>query len=468
MARFEELDRLKIPLEDIILATNNFAKHNFIGMGGFGRVYKGQLLRYNSSGEPISTTIAVKRLAEGSTGQGVREFRKEIIMLARYKHTNLVSLVGFSDESGEKIIAYKYEVNGSLDRHLASKDLTCDQRLQICLGAARGLEYLHDSVGIGHRVLHRDIKSANILLDENWEAKISDLGLSTTGPKNLDFSFLASLTCGTLGYVDPQYVKTGVLSKESDVYSLGVVIFEVLCGRLAVNSQYHDERRFLSNLVRRHYEEGKIEEIIMTDVREQMNNPYSLQMISRVAYECLNDRQDQRPSIRRLVQELKSSLEFKNGSSSPTTLYGSSTGGSPWSYLLDNNLKLRKLTIDHKDWIFSIAFTIEDLTSTSGSFISCCEGGAGGPSDGQISEISFDADEEIIQISGTVGVITGNHPDVVIISSLCIVTNKRRHGSFGKETGTSFSVPFDAGSFAGFYGRSGFYLDGLGFYSRRS
>ncbi|KAK9061181.1 hypothetical protein SSX86_018361 [Deinandra increscens subsp. villosa] len=456
MAEIQQLQHLKIPLEDIVVATNNFAEDTLIGKGGFGRVYKGQLPR---SGES-SITVAIKRLDETMTGQGMREFGMEILLLASYKHTNLVSLVGFSDEGAEKILVYKYELNGSLDKLLDSPDLTWERRLRICLGAARGLEYLHAGVGTSHRVIHRDIKSSNILLDFKWEAKISDFGLSKIGPMNQELTFLFSNASGTSGYIDPEYQNTGVLSKESDVYSFGVVMFEVLCGRLATIVRFHDERRFLSSFVKRHYREGGSNEIIMGVLRDQIK-PYSLQTFSRVAYWCLNETRNQRPWMKMVVQELQSSFEYQIGS--PTRLWGSNTGGHPWSLLLDNNnLKLRKIEIDHKGWIFSLGFTVEDL---NGSSISSHYGGNGGPSGDQPSEISFDEDEEITEILGTVGETPGRVV-YTIISSLCIVTNKRRHERFGRETGTNFSISWDIGSFAGFYGRAGFYLDGLGFYSK--
>ncbi|PWA93210.1 jacalin-like lectin domain-containing protein [Artemisia annua] len=139
-------------------------------------------------------------------------------------------------------------------------------------------------------------------------------------------------------------------------------------------------------------------------------------------------------------------------------IWGSSTGGNPWSLLLDNNQKLRKIKIDHKDWIYSIIFTTQDFSGLLQS--SKQHGGASSYRGGKISEINFDVDEKLIGINGTVGVTTGCHEGFKVISSLFFFTNKKTDGAFGKPTGTSFSVPWDAGSFAGFYGRGGLYIDG--------
>ncbi|PWA82584.1 jacalin-like lectin domain-containing protein [Artemisia annua] len=202
--------------------------------------------------------VAVKQL-DVTRGQGQHEFLMKISMLARYKHENLVSLVGFCDEDNEKIIVYE-----------------------------------HEWCGEGHRVLHRDIKSSNVLLNENWEAKISDFGLSIIGPTNQEFTFLVTNACGTHGYIDPLYATTDVLTKESDVYSFCVVLFEVLCGRLA----------------KPHYKEGKLDEIIAPNLLKQMK-PYSLPTFSRIAYQCLKKDRKERPTMGLIVKELQNSLELQ-------------------------------------------------------------------------------------------------------------------------------------------------------------
>ncbi|KAL4577209.1 hypothetical protein LXL04_013314 [Taraxacum kok-saghyz] len=290
-------------LEAIKAATNNFAEENCIGRGGFGKVYKGELV--HSKGRSL---VAFKRL-DPRFGQGNPEFWKEISMLSLYKHENIVSLLGFCDESDEKILVYEYASRRSLDMYLNNKDLSWIQRLKICIGAARGLAFLHNPSGTQQRVLHRDIKSSNILLDENWNAKISDMGLSKFGPANQIYTFLVSNTVGTIGYIDPVYVETGLLTKESDVYSLGVVLFEVLCGRLCICNM-DGNHQSLIGLVWRYYAQNKISEIIFESIKDEINRE-SLHMFTTIAYQCLKRDVEERPLMADVVKKLEKVLEHE-------------------------------------------------------------------------------------------------------------------------------------------------------------
>ncbi|GJY18446.1 serine-threonine/tyrosine-protein kinase catalytic domain-containing protein [Tanacetum coccineum] len=226
----KERHHLKIPFEEIKIATNNF--EDCIRKGGYGWVYKGQLL---VSG--VISTVAVKRLNE-TLGQRLKEFLTEIDLLSGQHHPNVISLLGYCDDGKEKIIVYEYAERGSLDKYLRrsgitnSTSLTWLERLKICVDAARGLDHLHNHAGEHQTIIHSDIKSANILLDENWVAKISDLGLSRLSLAGLDRSVVISYACGTPGYCEPEYIYNGGVKKESDVYSFGMVLFEAICGRL--------------------------------------------------------------------------------------------------------------------------------------------------------------------------------------------------------------------------------------------
>lgn len=243
-------------------------------------------------------------------------------MLSLYRHENIVSLLGFCDESNEKILVYEYASRKSLDSYLDKDDLTWIRRLKICIGAARGLAYLHNPGETQQRVLHRDIKSANILLDENWNAKISDLGLSKFGPANQQYTFLVSNVVGTLGYCDPLYIETGLLTKESDVYSFGVVLFEVLCGRLCINDK-NGIHQSLTSLVRQYYPKNKINDLIFGNIKDGMN-PKSLETFITIAYQCLKRDSEERPLMSDVVSTLEKALEYQSGISS--TMVTTETG----------------------------------------------------------------------------------------------------------------------------------------------
>ncbi|KAJ9568536.1 hypothetical protein OSB04_004502 [Centaurea solstitialis] len=292
---------LKISLKEILVATNTFAEANIIARSGFGKVYRGQSAQHG--------LVAIKQL-DRIHGQGDREFTMEIALLSICKHENIASLVGFCDENGEKILVYRYERNGSLDRHLRSKNLTWKHRLRICLGVAFGLKYLHDDIGPHHRVIHRDMKSANILLDENWKPKISDFGLSKIALANVPLSALVSNPCGTLGYVDPQYVEHSTLTQKSDVYSFGVVLFEVLFGRKVTVDENPDENHFSVKMARNHYEEKTLHEMIDADFRSQMKSP-SLSTFSSIAYECLKEHGEERPKMIQVIEKLVKALNYQ-------------------------------------------------------------------------------------------------------------------------------------------------------------
>ncbi|CAH1427342.1 unnamed protein product [Lactuca virosa] len=302
-AILKEFQHLKIQLEAIKSATGNFDNSNLIGKGGFGKVYEGVLS--DSYGEVM---VAFKRL-DRNYGQGDPEFWKEILILSCYTHENLISLLGFCNEDGEKILVYDRAFRGSLDRHLSATNLTWRQRLKICLGAATGLCYLHDPKGTQQRVLHRDIKSSNILLDENWNAKVSDMGLSKLGPANQQHTILVSNVVGTLGYIDPVYMETGILTKESDVYSFGVILFEVLCGRLCFEYK-NGHFQSLVGMWKKSYKQKRLNKIIFKDLKQQMDQR-SLETFSDIAYQCLQKSRKRRPMISHVVEKLEIALRFQ-------------------------------------------------------------------------------------------------------------------------------------------------------------
>lgn len=229
-------------------------------------------------------------------------------MLSKYKHENLISLLHFSIEGAEKVLVYEYAPRGSLDHHLSDPTLTWNQRLHICIGAARALEYLHNPRKTKQRVLHRDIKSSNILLDDNWTAKISDFGLSKIAPANQRQTYLLSNPVGTLGYGDPSYLELGFLSKESDVYSFGVVLFEVMCGRLCC--EYHNDQpvRILVPKWRKCYDDKKLDDIIFQDLKGERASK-SLTTVAAIARRCINRDRKDRPKMHEILEGLTAALE---------------------------------------------------------------------------------------------------------------------------------------------------------------
>ncbi|KAL7600821.1 hypothetical protein Lser_V15G22909 [Lactuca serriola] len=304
MEAFLEFQHLKqFSLEDIKSITGDFDNKNVIGEGGFGKVYQGVIS--DSNGKIMA---AFKRLSS-NCGQGNPEFLKEIFMLSRYTHENLISLLGFCDEKGEKILVYEHASHGSLDSHLSSTTLKWTQRLKICLGAARGLCYLHDPMDTQERVIHRDIKSSNILIDESWNAKVSDMGLSKIGPANQQNTFLATNVVGTFWYVDPMYMETSILTKESDVYSFGLVLFEVLCGRQCFENNYGNFRSLVRKW-KKNYKEKKLDEIIFPEPKQHLN-PRSLEIFSDIAYRCLNKNRAERPNMSEVMEKLEIAFEMQ-------------------------------------------------------------------------------------------------------------------------------------------------------------
>ncbi|XP_024958935.1 probable serine/threonine-protein kinase At1g01540 [Cynara cardunculus var. scolymus] len=198
---------------EIQQATNDFDESLVIGHGGFGKVYKGNIV----NGSDI-VVAAIKRY-DTMSYQGAAEFRTEVRMLSRLRHNNIVSLIGYCNYENEMNLVYEYMPNGALHDHLhiLGTPLSWLQRLKICIGVARGLQYLHTGEGIKGGVMHRDVKSSNILLQESWEAKITDFGLSKVDPTNQSKPYLSTSVKGTFGYMDPDYYNNGRLTRKSDV-----------------------------------------------------------------------------------------------------------------------------------------------------------------------------------------------------------------------------------------------------------
>ncbi|KAE9596610.1 putative protein kinase RLK-Pelle-PERK-1 family [Lupinus albus] len=211
--------------EELAAATNGFNNQNLIGQGGFGYVHKGVL--------PNGKEVAVKSLKAGS-GQGEREFQAEIDIISRVHHRHLVSLVGYCISGGQRMLVYEFIPNNTLEYHLHGKGVqTMDwpTRMRIAIGSAKGLAYLHEDCH--PRIIHRDIKAANVLIDDSFEAKVADFGLAKLTSDNN--THVSTRVMGTFGYLAPEYASSGKLTEKSDVFSFGVMLLELISGKRPVD-----------------------------------------------------------------------------------------------------------------------------------------------------------------------------------------------------------------------------------------
>ncbi|XP_071688475.1 putative receptor-like protein kinase At5g39000 [Rutidosis leptorrhynchoides] len=304
-------DDPRISLEDIAKATQNFHDDNCIGKGGFGNVYIGKVSKVDGF-----DTIVAKRL-DTRGGQGEKQFRNELQILFNYKHENIIRLLGYCDEKGAKVIVYEYASRGSLDRYLNDTHLTWMKRLNICLDVATALDFLHGGVTTQSTVIHRDIKTENVLLNDEWKAKLADYGLSLISVINKETDYIIDHACGTEGYVDPLYRKSGFLTMESDIYSFGVVLFEILCGRSTFWFRKH-EGQFLPSFIKQRFEEGKHNEVVFEAIRAQIVLK-ALSSFQTIADRCLNDDRENRPTAKEVMEQLKKTLELQENESSVGT-----------------------------------------------------------------------------------------------------------------------------------------------------
>lgn len=292
--------------------TNNFAEANTIGSGGYGQVYQGAL--------PTGELVAIKRAGKESM-QGAVEFKTEIELLSRVHHKNLVSLVGFCYEKGEQMLVYEYVPNGTLLDSLSGKSgiwMDWIRRLKVTLGAARGLTYLHELAD--PPIIHRDIKSSNILLDNHLIAKVADFGLSKLLVDS-ERSHVTTQVKGTMGYLDPEYYMTQQLTEKSDVYSFGVLMLELATSRKPI-----EQGKYIVREVMRVMDTSK-ELYNLHSILDQSllkgTRPKGLERYVELALRCVKEYAAERPSMAEVAKEIESIIELvgvnPNSESASTT-----------------------------------------------------------------------------------------------------------------------------------------------------
>ncbi|KMZ67755.1 putative receptor-like protein kinase [Zostera marina] len=293
-------------IPEIKSATNNFSESLLIGTGGFGKVYKGTI--------DDGVLVAIKR---AHTKSSLVEFETEIEMLSKLRHPHLVSMIGYCDEQNEMIMVYEFMGNGTLQSLLfgigtdtgpsssLSVSLTWKQRLEACIGAARGLDYLHST---DRGIIHRDVKTTNILLDDNLVAKMADFGLSKTGPE-FDRTHVSTAVRGSFGYLDPEYFRRQQLTEKSDVYSFGVVLFEVICARPVINPTLPKDQINLAEWALRWQRQRSLETIVDPRLVGDYST-VSLLKFGEIAEKCLADEGKNRPSMGEVVSHLEHVLEL--------------------------------------------------------------------------------------------------------------------------------------------------------------
>ncbi|KQJ97162.1 cysteine-rich receptor-like protein kinase 2 [Brachypodium distachyon] len=277
---------------DLKAATNNFSKESKLGEGGFGDVFKGLLKN--------GKTVAVKRLTVMETSRAQADFESEVKLISNVHHRNLVRLLGCSRKGPKCLLVYEYMANSSLDKFLFGDRrgiLNWKQRFNIIVGMARGLAYLHEEFHVC--IIHRDIKSSNVLLDDDFQPKIADFGLARLLPE--DHSHLSTRFAGTLGYTAPEYAIHGQLSEKVDTYSFGVVILEIISGRKSNDTKLEPETQYLLESAWKLYENENLISLVDGSLDPEEYKPEEIKRIIEIALLCTQSAVASRPTMSEVV-----------------------------------------------------------------------------------------------------------------------------------------------------------------------
>ncbi|XP_040370666.1 cysteine-rich receptor-like protein kinase 26 [Rosa chinensis] len=330
-------EALQFDFGSIKVATNNFSEENKLGRGGFGVVYKGRLFSKED--------IAVKRLSSDSK-QGDEEFKNEVLLVARLQHRNLVKLLGFSLEGNERLLVYEFLPNASLDQFIFDptkrSHFDWDSRYRIIVGIARGLLYLHEDSRL--RIIHRDLKASNILLDAEMNPKIADFGMAKLFKLDQRQGETHRIV-GTYGYMAPEYAMRGKFSVKSDVYSFGVLLLEIISGQ-KINSSHHDDKNDedLVSFAWRNWREGTASNLIDSTLMPAVSNTDIMRCI-HIGLLCLQESMADRPTVTSVIQMLTCESPGLPKPSQPTLFV---INGSDMAGLMGSNDSKRFLSSEIK------------------------------------------------------------------------------------------------------------------------
>ncbi|KAL9387792.1 hypothetical protein Peur_020916 [Populus x canadensis] len=328
--------------EELAMATENFSNANLLGQGGFGYVHKGILAN--------GTVVAIKQLKSGS-GQGEREFQAEIEIISRVHHRHLVSLVGYCITGSQRMLVYEFVPNYTLEFHLhgnGNPTMSWSTRMRIAVGSAKGLTYLHEDCQ--PKIIHRDIKAANILIDQSFEAKVADFGLARY---SLDTeTHVSTRVMGTFGYMAPEYASTGKLTEKSDVYSFGVVLLELISGRRPVDrtQSYIDDSivDWARPLLKQALEDRNYDAVVDPKLQDYDSNEM-VRMI-HCAAACVRHLARFRPRMSQIVRALEGNmpLDELNEGITPglSSVYSSASSDYSTRQHEEDMKKFRKLALE--------------------------------------------------------------------------------------------------------------------------